>query len=345
MPRNHLIEPKLEPCTSREDIHCPAPQPGVGWSGYDCCNYWKGSGNNWQSDFVRTDLVHPEKFQYDKYRYQLYAKPSGFDCHMRTIAQARRDASTLSLHEPGRKYIQPTTDIRALQQTTFIPVIPTNPGGERDVTFPMTPRTMGQPDVTTACCVPVIPCQPGFQNLTPRIKPSAQDICLEEYCEEGGYHCGQAQPCQTISTPSNVTGSGCCGLPDTFPQVDMRHSLPCNAPRTTKSHQVIFNVGCEPCTDDGTAEQYQNGRCMKASTFRHRDRMIRGIEARQETDEERLRRLHTPYGHQNNTQVSMRRRVPGGHKDNILEQGNGFKWCHLEQANNQCYVLQRNIRC
>ncbi|KAK3767777.1 hypothetical protein RRG08_044910 [Elysia crispata] len=174
----HLKEPVLEPCPNRDDLQtlvdekCAAVQctrPRDVDQGMDCCHFWTAP-DNWQTAKIRVDQIDPEKFKYEQYRYQLYAKPANFDCQ-HGIARLEP--------VPDRVYNPPVTDIRALRQTRTIPVmphgagavplVPSNPGGIPEVTFPMTQTTLGQPDVTTACCVPVVPCQQGYQNLTPRV--------------------------------------------------------------------------------------------------------------------------------------------------------------------------------
>ncbi|GFR69556.1 hypothetical protein ElyMa_000304500 [Elysia marginata] len=175
----HLKEPVLDPCPNRDDLknlvddtcapaQCTRPRGNVD-SGADCCEFWTAP-DSWQTAQIRVDQIDPEKFKYEQYRYQLYAKPANFDC-MHGIARLE--------HTPDREYKPPVTDIRALRQTTTVPVlpegagqmpvVPSNPTGVADVTFPMTEATLGQPDVTTAFCVPVVPCQQGYMNLTPRV--------------------------------------------------------------------------------------------------------------------------------------------------------------------------------
>ncbi|RUS70302.1 hypothetical protein EGW08_021941, partial [Elysia chlorotica] len=173
-----LKEPVLEPCPNRDDLQtlvdeqcAPATctRPRNMEAGTDCCHFW-AAPDSWEGAQVRVDQLDPEKFKYDQYRYQLYAKPVSFDCRH---GVARMEPV------PDRVYQPPVTDIRALRQTSTVPftpggvgavpVVPSNPGGVPEVTFPMTQATLGQPDVTTACCVPVVPCLPGYENLTPRI--------------------------------------------------------------------------------------------------------------------------------------------------------------------------------
>lgn len=176
----HLKEPVLEPCPNRDDlqtlvddtcvpVQCTRPRNVVD-VGADCCEFWT-SPDTWQNTQIRVDQIDPEKFQYEQYRYQLYAKPASFDC--------RHGVATME-RIPDQEYVAPVTDIRALRQFTTVPVmgngggmnlpaVPSNPAGVAEVTFPMTEATLGQPDVTTACCVPVVPCQQGYHNLTPQI--------------------------------------------------------------------------------------------------------------------------------------------------------------------------------
>jgi len=173
--------------------------------------------------------------QSDGYMYQLYAKPTGPGEETSGRRQPVDNGSPYV-----RKYVPAATDIRPLEQTMYIPVIPTKPGGEREVTFPMTPRTLGQPDVTTACCVPVLPCQPGYKNLTTNIKPTAAEVCQHSnYCggnsglNENLNHCpckndGVLRCCKggQVAPPNNLPGDAFVGLPDTFPNVEMRRDLP-----------------------------------------------------------------------------------------------------------------------
>ncbi|XP_059149079.1 uncharacterized protein LOC131936183 [Physella acuta] len=166
---NQLRAPELAPCPNMNDM---TPRGGAcagvrqqNPSGAKNCQYWT-STPGWEQDTIPMDSVNLEDLNYNQYRYQVYAKPTDYQCH-----------THLSTKAPERVYVPPNTDIRALRQTTYIPLLPTKPGGEREVTFPMTPQTLGQPDVTTACCVPVIPCNPGFMNLTPHVLPDPRCYC------------------------------------------------------------------------------------------------------------------------------------------------------------------------
>jgi len=356
--------PKLQPSPSGYVSDTCRPNDRQNLDGYDCCDYWKDSPDYWDRDVVRTDLVNPEKFNYNTYRYQLFAKPSNYDCTSHPeLGAALYDPG--DLRDVGRTYIPPNTDIRALQQTTFIPVIPTKPGGERDVTFPMTARTLGQPDVTTACCVPVIPCQPGFKNLTEHIKPTAQEICSQgNYCSQpshlqhnpcnnsGTLQCCDSFSSQCITPPSNVAGTGFNGLPDTFPQVKMRHSLPghdpCSLPNYTHNNVPNY-TGVLSCfdNDDGTAEHIPTGKCMNVKTFRHKDRVQRSINSNAETRQQWDSRIHSPYGHFGSHlvgRITIKRYLPPPTGSKLKEQGLGHHWEYPEHENNQCYVLGRNER-
>lgn len=393
-----LLAPNLGPCPGRDDVvkcvddTCQPvpPQRTVDWSGWDCCNYWDSSQNVWCNDVVRTDVVNPEKFKYQQYRYQLYARPTQFNCDdVSHPSQPGFGDRQNTLHENGRTYFPPQTDVRGLRQTTYIPVLPTKPGGERDVTFPMTPRTMGQPDVTTACCVPVIPCQPGYKNLTTNLKPTARQICeAGSYCspnqlesnvctgavtshaqQPAQHHAHQhtghgGPPPQYITPPSNVAGSGCVGLPDTFPPVRQRQSLPGPAPCAPPSaslHNIPHYDGSLPgtqcvqdmedmClvdTDDGTAQTSSSARCLNSSTFRYKDRVDRLIKAKHESPEAKTTRLHTmfgAYGAGMTSKPTLRRQLRGP-KDSLTLQGNGFSWSYPRHQNRLCYVLERNPRC
>jgi len=347
-----LRQPVLAPCPGLYDMDRePEAPPTLDMTGLDCCAQWRNPGE-WGCESVRVDAINPEKFQYDRYRYQLYSKPMTFDCASDSN-NMRVDPGEMSLHQPSRRYVQPTTDVRRLQQTTFIPVLPTKPGGERDVTFPMTPRTMGQPDVTTACCIPVMPCQPGFQNLTQHIKPTAGELCAPgDYCTPP--HSLQRNPCQSdgdlqcVAPPSNMAGGGCLGLPDTFPPVEMRQSLPgmpghCPGSVPDVTHRGLPHYTGHLGEDDGT-----NGvNCLNVKSVRFKDRVLRDVESRQETPEQRQRRLRSMYGHfgsQLSGEAQSRRQLQA-HPNNITEQGNGFHWSYPQHENNLCYVLGRNCRC
>ncbi|KAK0057547.1 hypothetical protein Bpfe_013065 [Biomphalaria pfeifferi] len=233
-----LKAPTLAPCSNKNDltqlkddacgpVTCTR-QPDT--SGLTSCQYYKTTPDVWANNAVSVGELKPESFKYDLFRYQLYAQPAGYNCHGEQVKTV-----------PNKQYDAPTTDVRALRQTMFIPVVPTKPGGERDVTFPMTPQTMGQPDVTTACCVPVIPCNPGFQNLTANIYPDPRVVCdTYNRCNLAGQNthgrvdiCSDKQqianqqhdfepppPQQFMMPPSNLQSSGCCGFPPTFPPVN-----------------------------------------------------------------------------------------------------------------------------
>ncbi|CAL1543467.1 unnamed protein product [Lymnaea stagnalis] len=252
-----LRDPNLPPCPQRDDlselkddrcrpVHCNRP---VDMTGLDCCQQWQGPPNSWSTDVVRVDQFNPGKCNYDQYRYQLYAKPRG-----------HQDYQGSSKPVPNKVYEPPVTDIRALRQTTYIPVIPTKPGGVREVTFPMTPETMGQPDVTTACCIPVIPCNPGFQNLTPYVMPDPRTMCdtyskckppqqmvarRTDICSEmknrrapsGTDSSSWPSPQQYMMPPSNQSSDCCTGFRDTFPQVHQHYGTSDSQHTTPLSHQ------------------------------------------------------------------------------------------------------------
>lgn len=265
----------------------------------------------------------------------------------------------------------------------YVPVVPTKPGGEKDVTFPMTARTMGQPDVTTACCIPVVPCNPGFKNMTNHIKPTPADICqYGNRCGQGGLQrsacardgaldcCGGGQgppgaPPQFISAPSNVQGGGFTGVPDTFPPIQQRQSFP-NGPQpfpmpggdlrdipawgSQEGDPARCNINreamCMDDMDDGTGGGVAGAMCMNNKVFNYKQRTERAIKQAQETPEKRERRLRTMFGAYGAAmQAKPTMRPVRAVPCNITEQGNGFHWDYPKNENRQCYVLSKNSRC
>ncbi|GFO47016.1 hypothetical protein PoB_007352100 [Plakobranchus ocellatus] len=243
----HLKEPVLDPCPNRDDLQtlvddtcapaqCTRPRGGTD-PGVDCCHFWN----------LKSQAVRPHS------GYKCSSIP--FPGHSVQMQETHNDMGqwlyALNYRDHDRHYESPVTDIRALRQTTVvpvmngapvagagIPVVPSNPGGVSEVTFPMTQSTLGQPDVTTACCVPVVPCQQGYQNLTPGIKRGA--LRCQQPPQPGRPHvqlgqkrldpcvdnsdCIQKQqqqmqpsaaPQQYMMPPANQQGPG---LPAAFPQ-------------------------------------------------------------------------------------------------------------------------------
>ncbi|BFZ14322.1 hypothetical protein BsWGS_17361 [Bradybaena similaris] len=380
----HLREPLLLPCPGRNDLtqlRDPQCQPvkctrQPDWTGMDCCQYFKDPPNTWARDLVHVDRVNPEKFNYDQYRYQVFAKPSSASELNSAPAQAI----------PDKQYVPPTTDIRALRQTTYIPVVPHKPGGVTEYTFPMTPQTMNDPDVTTACCVPVIPCNPGFQNLTPHVKSDPSLMCQNYNRCDQPVQIGprrvnidaevgrtQAPPGhmghlggvpvsapEFMVPPSNQQGGGCLGLPGTFAEPRQRYDIP-YPPQINPPHfsempppggqgcvvHDAYTLGLDVMEDGVNPRHGQGTAFTSIKNLRYKDRVGRAVQACSELPDERVRRLKSMYGAFGAYLIAnpYTRRHLEGIKDTIALQGNGFRWSYPRYENQQCYIVERNPRC
>ncbi|KAH9504236.1 hypothetical protein Btru_064428 [Bulinus truncatus] len=339
-----LKVPALAPCSSANDLtqlkddtcnpaKCTRQSDT---SGLACCQSYKTTPNVWADNVVSVGQIKPENFNYDTYRYQLYAQPIGYNCHGAQVKKV-----------PNKLFDAPTTDVRALRQTMYIPVVPSKPGGERQVTFPMTPQTMGQPDVTTACCVPVIPCYPGFQNMTSHIYPDPRVVCdtynrcnpapqmahrRTDICASNqqamnplGVQNAAPAPQQFMVPPSNMQTGGCCGFPPTFPPANQLYGPPGQQGMTPQpeyyeadrppggqspvqfQQQMGDSVGtnfgctgyaCQDAVDDGfnITTGNKDAVCTSNETFRFTDRAARAMVANFEPPDKRDVRLRTMYG-------------------------------------------------
>ncbi|CAG5131253.1 unnamed protein product, partial [Candidula unifasciata] len=317
----------------------------------------------------------PEKFNYDQYRYQVFARPHNIGPLDYSPAHGI----------PDKQYVEPTTDVRALRQTTYIPVVPHKPGGVTEYTFPMTPQTMNDPDVTTACCVPVIPCNPGFQNLTSHVKSDPNHMCQTyNSCDQPQQvgprrvnidsevartqelqgHPGQAygMPASApnyMVPPSNQPGGSCLGLPDTFPEPRQRYGAPppppIHPPHFTEGpsggqgcmvHDA-YTLGLDVMQDGVNPQHGQGAAFTSVKSLRYQDRVNRAVTACSESQENRIRRLKSMYGAFGSYLIAnpYTRRHLEGVRDTISTQGNGFRWSYPKFENQQCYIVERNPRC